>query len=139
VLLFFWFDLFLEARAEILKKISLVFWSKRWHQKDILKLTDLYFFPIALGSNSLWSRIHEIFSELLIQLLLVPIINYGYSCFFQEISSPNFPSNYPPNINCRWVLVAPSTSKIHLHFLSMNMEGSNLCSKDSLTIGTSIC
>ena len=57
-----------------------------------------------------------------------------YFCFFQEISSPNFPSNYPPNINCRWVLVAPSTSKIHLHFLSMNMEGSNLCSKDSLTI-----
>ena len=40
--LFFWFDLFLEARAEILKKISLVFWSKPWHQKDILKLTDLY-------------------------------------------------------------------------------------------------
>ena len=38
----FWFDLFLEARAEILEKISLVFWSKRWHQKDILKLTDLY-------------------------------------------------------------------------------------------------
>ena len=40
--LFFWFDLFLEARAEILKKLSLVFWSKRWHQKYILKLTDLY-------------------------------------------------------------------------------------------------
>ena len=39
--LFFWFDLFLEARAEILEKISLVFLSKRWHQKDILKLTDL--------------------------------------------------------------------------------------------------
>ena len=33
---------FLEARAEILEKILLVFWSKRWHQKDILKLTDLY-------------------------------------------------------------------------------------------------
>ena len=40
--LFFWFDLFLEARAEILKKNSLVFWKKFWHQKDILKLTDLY-------------------------------------------------------------------------------------------------
>ena len=36
-LVVFWFDLFLEARAEILEKISLVF----WHQKDILKLTDL--------------------------------------------------------------------------------------------------
>ena len=35
----FWFDFFLEARAEILKK---VFWSKRWHQKYILKLADLY-------------------------------------------------------------------------------------------------
>ena len=40
-LYFFWFDLFLDGRAEILKNISLVFWSKRWHQKDILKLTDL--------------------------------------------------------------------------------------------------
>ena len=38
--LFFWFDLFLQARAEILEKISF-FLSKRWHQKDILKLTDL--------------------------------------------------------------------------------------------------
>ena len=42
VTLLFWFDLFLEARAEILEKILLVFWSKRWYQKDILKLTDLY-------------------------------------------------------------------------------------------------
>ena len=33
----------LEARAEILKKISLVFWSKQWHQKFLLKLTDLYY------------------------------------------------------------------------------------------------
>ena len=39
--LIFWFDLFLEARAEILEKISLVFWSQRWHQKEILKFTDL--------------------------------------------------------------------------------------------------
>ena len=38
---FFYLTLFLEARVEILKKISLIFWSKRWHQKDILKLTDL--------------------------------------------------------------------------------------------------
>ena len=40
--LLFWFDLSFVARAEILEKISLGFWSKRWHQKDILKLTDLY-------------------------------------------------------------------------------------------------
>ena len=39
---FFWFDLFLEARVENFKNISLVFWLKQWHQKDISKLTDLY-------------------------------------------------------------------------------------------------
>ena len=38
---FFLFDLFLEARAEILEKISLVVWKIWRHQKDILKLTDL--------------------------------------------------------------------------------------------------
>ena len=38
---FFWFDIFLESRAEILEKISLVFWKIWRHQKDILKLNDL--------------------------------------------------------------------------------------------------
>ena len=37
----FWFDLFLEARAEILTKILLFVWSILRHQKDISKLTDL--------------------------------------------------------------------------------------------------
>ena len=36
----FWFDLFLGARAEILTKLSLVFWSIGRHQKNISKLTD---------------------------------------------------------------------------------------------------
>ena len=36
----FLFDLILEASAEILEKISLVFWKIWRHQKDILKLTD---------------------------------------------------------------------------------------------------
>ena len=31
-------------RAEILTIFSLLFWSKRWHQKDISKLTDLYIY-----------------------------------------------------------------------------------------------
>ena len=47
--LFFWFDIFLEARAEILEKNSLVFWSKRWQQKDILKLTNLYVFRFSIA------------------------------------------------------------------------------------------
>ena len=39
--LLFWFDIFLEARTEILEKVLLFFWKKILHQKDILKLTDL--------------------------------------------------------------------------------------------------
>ena len=39
--LLFWFDLFLEARAEILKKNSLFFWEIWRQQKDILKLAGL--------------------------------------------------------------------------------------------------
>ena len=40
--LYFWFDPILEARAEILEKISLVIRKKFGRQKGILKLTDLY-------------------------------------------------------------------------------------------------
>ena len=39
--LFCWFHHFLDSRAKICHTFSLVFWSKWWHQKDILKLTDL--------------------------------------------------------------------------------------------------
>ena len=31
-----------KFRAKILTIFSLLFWSKRWHQKDISKLTDLW-------------------------------------------------------------------------------------------------
>ena len=37
-----WYELFLEARAEILTKHLLVFWSISRHQNDISKLTNLY-------------------------------------------------------------------------------------------------
>ena len=53
----FWFDLFLEARAEILEKISLVFWEIWRHQKDILKSTDLYYInPRILLKRRIYCR-----------------------------------------------------------------------------------
>ena len=39
--LLFWYDLFLEARAENPEKCLLVFWEIWRHQKDISELTDL--------------------------------------------------------------------------------------------------
>ena len=51
-LLHYFFDLTsLEARAEILEKISLVFWKIWRYQKDILKLTDLTKYQ---NKGSLW-------------------------------------------------------------------------------------
>ena len=41
--LLFWFGLFLQAGAEILEKISLVFWKIWRHQKDILEWNLLSF------------------------------------------------------------------------------------------------
>ena len=35
---FFWFD----HQGRNCQIFSLLFWSKRWHQEDILKLSDLY-------------------------------------------------------------------------------------------------
>jgi hypothetical protein len=46
--LLFWFNIFLEARAEILKKL-LVFWEIWRHQKDILKLTYLYALSVVFN------------------------------------------------------------------------------------------
>ena len=43
--LLFWFKLFLEAKAEILEKNSLVFWN------EILKLSDLYIKPNPESTN----------------------------------------------------------------------------------------
>ena len=65
--LLFWFDLFLEARVEIFTKILLVFWEIWRHQKDILKLTDLYasvsIFRVcnfALTTESLAPHFHKL-------------------------------------------------------------------------------
>ena len=44
----FLFDLFFEARAEILKKFSLVFWEKRCLHKIISVFTDLYKLSMCL-------------------------------------------------------------------------------------------
>ena len=56
---FFWFEL-LEPRAEILEKISLVFWEILRRQKDIWKLGDheRFFVSIVCVYNPLWKRLY---------------------------------------------------------------------------------
>ena len=58
------FRVFLEARPEILTKISLVFWSIWRHQKDISKLTDLAcilpYFRLYLHFYVVWVVSHNL-------------------------------------------------------------------------------
>ena len=75
---FFWYDLFLEARAEMLEKFSLVFWKIWRHQNDTLELTDLYFVAMVLFNISTCCVSHHPFS---------PLENTGvFFCFDAELS-----------------------------------------------------
>ena len=49
--LVFWFDLFLEAMAEILKKNFVVFLVDLRNLKDISKSTDLYLYCMGYEQN----------------------------------------------------------------------------------------
>ncbi|XP_044176241.1 cubilin-like isoform X2 [Acropora millepora] len=51
------------------------------------------------------------------------------------LTSPNYPSNYPPSANCFWSLKRPSTSYgVRLTFYSFFVEGSSSCRDDYLEI-----
>ena len=58
------------------------------------------------------------------------------------IQSPNFPSNYPSNIYCRYAIQRPNnlTCAIDLTFVNFNLEEEDRCSKDYFEIdGARIC
>ncbi|XP_014677071.1 PREDICTED: exoskeleton protein RP43-like [Priapulus caudatus] len=50
------------------------------------------------------------------------------------MTSPMFPHNYPSNADCKWHFQAPLGMVVRLEFLSFNVESSNNCSNDSLTV-----
>ncbi|XP_066271849.1 CUB and sushi domain-containing protein 1-like [Branchiostoma lanceolatum] len=54
-------------------------------------------------------------------LTLTNSVTEGY------ITSPNYPGDYPNNIDCSWTITAPSTSRIQLDFLGMfNIEDGDI-------------
>ena len=48
--------------------------------------------------------------------------------------SPNFPSNYPNNANCRYTIVVAPGLQIGLVFQHFSVEWHSSCSYDSLTV-----
>ena len=51
------------------------------------------------------------------------------------LTSPNYPSNYPPSANCFWTLKRPSSSyRVRLTFHLFSLEASSSCRDDYVEI-----
>ncbi len=48
----------------------------------------------------------------------------------QEIISPNYPSNYPTNLRCRWTLDAPEGQQVNVKVIDMGLESHEVCEQD---------
>lgn len=52
----------------------------------------------------------------------------------QDLTSPGYPSNYPANIRCVWILRSAGYHRFDLHFADLDIEASTNCIADYLTI-----
>lgn len=53
---------------------------------------------------------------------------------FADLSSPSYPSRYPPNIDCRWVITAPSDQILRVKIHKLVIEHDSSCRFDYLDI-----
>ncbi|KAF4527381.1 hypothetical protein B566_EDAN015950 [Ephemera danica] len=52
----------------------------------------------------------------------------------QMLTSPNYPANYPPDISCLWQIRETQGKRIEIQLLDMDIEYSEGCANDRLTI-----
>jgi hypothetical protein len=52
----------------------------------------------------------------------------------QDLTSPGYPSNYPANISCSWILTSQEYRRFDLHFADLDIEASTNCTADYLII-----
>ncbi|XP_073459947.1 astacin-like metalloendopeptidase [Aquarana catesbeiana] len=50
------------------------------------------------------------------------------------VVSPNYPSSYPNNVNCTYIIIAPPQNQVMLTFSDFGLESSPQCSNDYLEI-----
>lgn len=55
-----------------------------------------------------------------------------------HLSSPNYPSNYENNLNCKFTLLVPDGKKTHIEFIELKIEYDLTCSKDRLNVSGSV-
>ena len=65
--------------------------------------------------------------------VFTPNISQGYVFEGGIIQTPNFPSQYPPHLDCTWKIWAPEGYSLRLRFQSMSIEMGN-CMYDYLDV-----
>ena len=50
------------------------------------------------------------------------------------IQSPNYPNNYPSNVNCTWTITAPPNEVITLTFTDLRLESHDACMFDYVQV-----
>ena len=58
--------------------------------------------------------------------------------YVEYITSPNYPEDYPENLDCVWVLYAPEGKQIHVRVLDAEIEESEMCENDGLGVKATI-
>lgn len=56
----------------------------------------------------------------------------------RQLFSPNFPNNYPNNVDCVTTITSPENTVIELEFITFRLEKSESCTNDYLKVGTVI-
>uniref|UniRef100_A0A8C5K2B0 CUB domain containing protein 2 n=1 Tax=Jaculus jaculus TaxID=51337 RepID=A0A8C5K2B0_JACJA len=75
------------------------------------------------------------------------VASHGFSATYQKdtcggvltglsgvLSSPEYPNNYPNNVECRWLIRAMGSAAIKLVFVDFQVEGSEQCSYDYVAV-----
>eukprot|EP00094_Tigriopus_californicus_P007479 TCALIF_07201-PA protein Name:"Similar to CUBN Cubilin (Canis familiaris)" AED:0.40 eAED:0.40 QI:0/0.87/0.82/1/1/0.88/17/121/1211 len=99
--------------------------------------------PITSSTNQLWVKFYSDStgseSGFLATIQAVDpvcgthnIINV--SAVNQVLYSPQFPANYPNSVRCQWVLAAPSSEQIWIKLTDFDLERSESCSRDYLSL-----
>lgn len=50
------------------------------------------------------------------------------------LSSPEYPNNYPNNVECHWLIRASGPAAVKLVFVDFQVEGSNECTYDYVVV-----
>ncbi len=53
-----------------------------------------------------------------------------------EIHSPKYPSNYPDNVDCSWVITVDAGHRVFFNFTDLDLESHSSCSFDYVAVSS---